>query len=81
MSCERRVKRSRECWIKDEKANHPGSQTSGELRRTLGLPESTFKNRIRKGRIPPAAYTSVSGWPLWSAEQVRAILHERIKHG
>lgn len=64
-----------------EKGDHPTSRTSGELCTLLTMSESTFKRARKSGRIPEPAYHSVSGWPLWSAEQVRTLLQKRIDKG
>jgi hypothetical protein len=37
-----------------------------------------MKRAIKRGRIEPAKVTSESGWPLWSADQVKSILALRI---
>jgi hypothetical protein len=64
-----------------EKADHPTARTSGELRDLLRISESTFKRAREDGRIPEPAYHSISGWPLWSADQVTALLRRRIEKG
>lgn len=71
----------RKAQLEREKAAHPNSRTRGELRDLLRLSESTMDRAIKDGRIPPAAYHSVSGWPLWSAQQVRTLLLRRMERG
>lgn len=73
-----RISEGRHRWLQREKAEHPGSQTRTELQRTLGWSKSTMDRAVRLGRVPPACFRSVSGWPLWSAEQVRDLLAKRI---
>lgn len=76
-----RVSPGRKAQLLREKGDHPTARTSSELRDLLGISESTFKRARRDERIPSPAYHSVSGWPLWSAEQVRVLLRKRITEG
>jgi len=71
------VKPGRLAQLQREKADHPTARTAGELQRLLGISHSTFKRWVRSGEIPAAAYHSVSGWPLWSPEQVKALITKR----
>lgn len=52
--------------------------TRTQLRVLLGWSESTMDRAVKRGRIPAATITSRSGWPLWSADQVKGILALRI---
>lgn len=73
-----RISDGRDAWLKREKSEHPGAMTRTEVRLLLGWSESTVKRAVKRGRIPAAELRSVSGWPLWSAEQVRTMLADRI---
>jgi predicted DNA-binding transcriptional regulator AlpA len=68
----------RKAWLDREKAAHPGCRTSGEVMALLGVSEATWKRMKRDGRAPKAKYTSPSGWPLWSKEQVRKMIRDSI---
>lgn len=65
-------------WVEREKAGHPGARTSKEVMELLGVSEATWKRMKRDGRAPKAKFTSPSGWPLWSKEQVRKMVKDSI---
>lgn len=53
--------------------------TSGEVRDLLGWSHSTWKRARKDGRIPFPGAVSESGWALWTAEQVRALVAKQIE--
>ena len=71
----------RRAQLAREKADHPTSRTRSEVQVLLGLSESTMDRYVRSGIIPPPAYHSVSGWPLWSAEQVQDLIKRKAQKG
>jgi hypothetical protein len=73
------ISKGRRAWLDREKAQHPGSMSRSEVMLLLGWSESTMKRAVRTGRIPPAEARSASDWPLWTAEQVKALLALRIE--
>lgn len=76
-----RFKPGRKAQLEREKAHHPKGRTRSELQALLGLPTSTMDRYVKGGVIPPAAYHSVSGWPLWSEDQVRELITRKAERG
>lgn len=66
---------------RSEQAQHPGAMTRGQLRILLGVSEATIKRAIKDGRIPPPELHLSNGWRLWSDEQCKALLSQRITLG
>lgn len=67
--------------MKKAQAEHPGAMTTGQLRKLLGLSDSTMKRYVKAGRIPPAELELPNGWPLWSDQQCKDLLARRLTLG
>lgn len=51
--------------------------TSTELAARIGVSSRQFRRLQHKGYIPAPDKRTVSGWGLWSPDQVRAIIRKR----